>query len=462
MRRGVWATALLLVMTGAIAPAVAQLPGPTPPLDQRSPARTVRGSAPAERPASILGAPVAVRGEPVQSPGESLPPSVPGGEPIPAGIPDAAGIPEPPVVQKPTRAAGLGVPTTAGSAVTTAAAPIPAGTIESRVRQAGGASPPVSDPVNEFLRRPSFKSDPDTGEKPPPRPSWKLGDRAGELLGPRGEWFRSDHAFDGFISPVTNPFLFEDPRSLTEIRPIFLSQRIPGSNPDFSGGHITFFGAQARLAITDRLSFTINKLGGVWIGSGGNALLSGDSGFSELWFGPKYTFIRNEQTASLLAGGLQFQAPIGSGGVYQNTSGLSLVPYVSYGQNLFRDFRFGSFNLLANGGYSFSTTNDRSSYMYLSGHMDMDVMNWHRIYPLVELNWFLNTTDGHATPVGIEGRDLINFGGQAKGTGLLTGAIGLRGKITESAQVGFAFEAPLAGRRDLFDYRFTVDFILRY
>ena len=62
----------------------------------------------------------------------------------------------------------------------------------------------------------------------------------------------------------------------------------------------------------------------------------------------------------------------------------------------------------------------------------------------------------------MEGRDLINFGGQAKGNGLLTAAFGARFKISESAQFGGAFEFPLAGNRELFQYRFTVDFILRY
>jgi len=61
----------------------------------------------------------------------------------------------------------------------------------------------------------------------------------------------------------------------------------------------------------------------------------------------------------------------------------------------------------------------------------------------------------------VSGRDLINFGGQGK-NGLLTGAFGARYKITESAQVGTAFEFPFAGRKDLFQYRFTLDFILRY
>src|SRR5262249_6148219 len=59
--------------------------------------------------------------------------------------------------------------------------------------------------------------------------------------------FESDHSFDGFISPVTNPFYFEDPRSLTEVRPIFMWQGSPTKNPIFHGGDIEFFGLQGRL-----------------------------------------------------------------------------------------------------------------------------------------------------------------------------------------------------------------------
>ena len=45
---------------------------------------------------------------------------------------------------------------------------------------------------------------------------------------------------------------------------------------------------------------------------------------------------------------------------------------------------------------------------------------------------------------------------------MLTWAIGARYKISESAQIGGAFELPIAGPRDVFSYRFTLDFILRY
>ncbi|HEY3788938.1 MAG TPA: hypothetical protein VGL71_08790, partial [Urbifossiella sp.] len=35
--------------------------------------------------------------------------------------------------------------------------------------------------------------------------------------GPEGKCLESDHCFDNFASPVSNPFYFEDPRSLTEV-----------------------------------------------------------------------------------------------------------------------------------------------------------------------------------------------------------------------------------------------------
>src|SRR5689334_22588699 len=37
----------------------------------------------------------------------------------------------------------------------------------------------------------------------------------------------SDHCFDSFISPLSNPFFFEDPRSLTEARGIFIDNSVP-------------------------------------------------------------------------------------------------------------------------------------------------------------------------------------------------------------------------------------------
>ena len=329
----------------------------------------------------------------------------------------------------------------------------------------------TEDPVNDLLTQRTPKKSkgnvrPVKHDEPEDRESGKFGDKIGETLGDAAgkarDWFKSDHAFDGFISPVTNPLLFEDPRALTEVRPIFMYQQIPSNQPDFKGGSIYYYGLQARVAVTDRLSFVINNLSGTTLSPGAGSAYSGGTGFDELWLGPKYTFLRNENSCSLVAGGVQFQIPIGSKSVYQHTGSLSVVPYLTYGQNFGRDFKIGSFNTLLGTGYSFAADSIRSDYYYLSAHLDLDVMNKHKFYPLVEMNWLYYTKNGNGLTMGSEGRDLFNFGGQAKNTGLLTAAFGARYKITECAQLGAAFEFPLAGPRDLFRYRATIDFILRY
>ena len=123
----------------------------------------------------------------------------------------------------------------------------------------------------------------------------------------------------------------------------------------------------------------------------------------------------------------------------------------------------GALNLMANTGYAISTNNQRSDYYYLNAHLDLDVANAHRFYPLTELNYFVYTTNGQTRPAfGAEGRDLANIGSNSQGSNLLTWALGARWKVTESAQLGATFELPVLGNRDLFQYRFTVDLIIRF
>ncbi|MCE9564407.1 MAG: hypothetical protein K8U57_20410 [Planctomycetes bacterium] len=480
MRCAAWVL-VAVVVTGTVRPAVAQ-PGPLAPIG--GPPHSESGSSydpnlppdpplgtvvksPANRPPNVLGPPVLgspVRPsdrEPIAESTGSLPP-----QPSPAAGVITASLPESGSVTG--RRATLGAPTSSGS-------PVSARSVEQASRTAYTPAD-TEDPVNDLLSQRSprkSKGGPrdveahSTGrDNSGDRASGKFGDKIGEAFGDAAgkarDWFKSDHAFDGFISPVTNPLLFEDPRSLTEVRPIFMYQQIPGGQPDFKGGSVYYYGLQARLAVTERLSFTFNKLAGTTLSPGSGSAYPGGSGFDELWLGPKYTFLRNENSGSLVAGGLQFQIPIGSSNVYQHTGSLSLVPYLTYAQNFCRDFKIGSFNSMIGTGYSIATDSIRSDYYYLSAHLDLDVMNKHKFYPLVEMNWLYYTKNGNGLTMGSEGRDLFNFGGQAKNTGLLTGAFGARYKISECAQLGAAFEFPLAGPRDIFQYRVTLDFILRY
>lgn len=61
--------------------------------------------------------------------------------------------------------------------------------------------------------------------------------------------FESDHAFDGFVGPFSNPIQFKDPRSLTEARGIFLAA---WSDPAMALGDTTaqVYALQLRAAVT--------------------------------------------------------------------------------------------------------------------------------------------------------------------------------------------------------------------
>jgi hypothetical protein len=306
-----------------------------------------------------------------------------------------------------------------------------------------------------------------------PDPAWWPG-RQRDLEELRGEFpafgdrdrdrlaFQGDTAFDNFVSPITNPFLAEDPRSVTELRPIFIYQSIPANQPYLQGGSALFLGTQARVAFTDRFSVVLHKFGMTSITPGTGSPLGANTGLSEIWIGPKFVFWRNPDTQTIAAAGMQFQFPIGSGGVFQDTGGLAIVPYVTVGTLLGRTDS-GSFHLINVTGYQLGTDQGRSDYLFDTLHFDWDISDQHRFYPTLELSWFHYTTNGMERPFfHFEGRDLANIGGFAAGHDIVTLAPGFRYKFSEFVQLGVATEFPILGNRDLFNFRLTVDLIWRY
>ena len=275
--------------------------------------------------------------------------------------------------------------------------------------------------------------------------------------------FQSDPCFPWMISPVSMPFFAEDPRALTELRPIFMLQAVPHSAAGFNGGTVGFLGMQARLAVTNRFSLVVNKLGFEWTDPHDQTDgFHRTAGFGELWLGPKVTIIRNPETRTLLAAGLTFQIPTGTARIYQNTGNLTLAPYMSFAQNFLRT-GWGSLNFMNTTGYALATDNQRTDYLYTQFHLDWDVWNWNKIFPLVEVNWTHYTRNGGATYLPYEGNDLFNFGTRGiAGSGELSLALGFRYKFCEGIQLGSAFQFPLLGNRGLDAFRWTIDMIFRY
>lgn len=293
-------------------------------------------------------------------------------------------------------------------------------------------------------------------------PGEKLGERFDDAVNGERKWFESDQAFCDFVSPLSNPFFFEDPRSLTELRGVGLYQRIPDNDGFFRGGTAWFFGGQGRLAFTQRLSVVVHKFGFASFKPGGGSLFAGGNGLSELWIGPKYVVYRDPEFKSLITLGTQFQIPLGGADPLQNTGSLSVVPYVSAAQKLLGT-QIGTLNGMASAGYSFSTNRDRSDFFYASAHIDFDIANGHRFYPVAEVNWFSYTTNGRARPVSTEGRDFANVGAAAKGNNLVTWALGLRWRSLNGRwEIGGGYEGYMFGQRGLFDGRFMLDFIWRF
>lgn len=288
---------------------------------------------------------------------------------------------------------------------------------------------------------------------------YKLGD-TGE---PDRLPFESERSFQDFVSPISNPFLAEDPRSLTELRPIFIYQTIPNKQYLYQGGNTSFFGLQARLAFSDRFSVVLNKLGGNIFNAGETGTLAPTgTGLSEIWLSPKFVFYRDTDTQTLASAGLTFQLPFGSSKLYQDTGKLGLTPYVSYGQPLWRTGA-GRFSFMNTTGYTLGTNEQRSDYLFTTAQLSLDLLDYHRFYPVVELSWFHYTSNGTERPFyAFEGRDLANVGAPVSGRDFITIAPGFRFNLTEYMQFGLSTEFPLNGPRDLHRFRLGIDFIWRY
>src|SRR5207244_3388453 len=156
--------------------------------------------------------------------------------------------------------------------------------------------------------------------------------------------------------------------------------------------------------------------------------------------------------------GLTSANPAGPAKFFQDTGSLSRVPYVSFAQNFWRT-TFGSFNFLNTTGYVARVDSTRTDNLFSSFHLDYDVGNLKKIYPLIELNFAHYTFNGSERSFGFEGRDMFNFGSDGvAGKNELTMAVGARYKISEAIQLGLTGEfSLLSGGRHMDAFRLTFD-----
>ncbi|HQR07530.1 MAG TPA: hypothetical protein PLN21_11945 [Gemmatales bacterium] len=264
--------------------------------------------------------------------------------------------------------------------------------------------------------------------------------------------FLSDHEFDSFIGPITNPILSKDPRSNTYLRPMFINNNFPDN---LGGGSTQIYAMQANLAINERLSIIADKDGLARIDA--NAGLH-ETGWLNIAAGLKYTFLRDVENQTLGAVGFQFEAPWGGNNVVQGYGSGVITTFLTGGQKI-----GDSIHVLDTFGYQFPTnTNYNSSFLYNSFHIDYAINCW--FYPLFEVNWFHYTASGNQIPpVGVEGDGLLNFGTPGvTGNDLVTLAFGAKAKLSSNVEFGAAWEFPVTGRKDINENRLVTELILRY
>ncbi|MDP1798538.1 MAG: hypothetical protein Q8K78_13685 [Planctomycetaceae bacterium] len=266
----------------------------------------------------------------------------------------------------------------------------------------------------------------------------------------------SDTCFSNFISPISNPLFFEDPRTLSEVRLIFANHWLPQNNPVFQGGQAQYLAMQARVALTERLSFIATKDGYVWIDPD-NPAVGNPDGWADVAAGLKYNLVRDPANQHVLSVGATFELDVGSHRVFQGRGDGEFHFFATNGVALTEKSHW----LTASGFRLPTDTAARSQMWYWSNHYDYNI--WGKWYAVGELNWFHYMQSGKALGVNFEGGDLFNLGAtDVAGNDLVTMAVGARRKLWGMSELGIGYELPVTARQDIISSRLYLDLILRY
>lgn len=276
----------------------------------------------------------------------------------------------------------------------------------------------------------------------------------------------------GFVAPAVTPYLFEDPFTTTGLAFWGAWHEFPDSSV-FQGGQAGLVALQARLAITDRLSFIATKDGYVTIYPD-NPILYKSSGAVDLGAGFKYELVRIPEWQFVLSPILRFEAPIGTPRAYQGNSDGAVLPSLSFGKG-FGGLGLPDLHLLGDVGVFIPFNNAKnSSYVWYDVHVDYAVLPW--LVPFLALSGQsyvhdgngdlkletklgrlnLNTAQAALGTGGFEGLDLTNLGSRGvANNSVVTGAVGVRVPLPHGVSLSAAWQAPLTDTRYIYRQRVT-------
>lgn len=271
----------------------------------------------------------------------------------------------------------------------------------------------------------------------------------------------SDQCFDDFVSPMINFVHFEDPRTVTEIRPIFVNHWVPdtiGNNVP-AGGSIQLLAMQFRVALTERLSLIGVKDGYIWDNTNGALDTLLDDGWASVTAGLKYNFLRDTQSGTIASAGATYELPIGSRDALQDIGDGEFHLFVTGGQRLM----CGKAHLMSAFGWRVPSDGYlQSESIHWSSHFDVKLTN--KLYLLTEVAWWhwIDSAEG-GLPLGVAGQDLFNLStSDVTGNDLVTQMVGLKYKPNNKTEFGLGYEFPLTEFDDVIEGRLQTEMILRY
>ena len=278
--------------------------------------------------------------------------------------------------------------------------------------------------------------------------------------------------YEGFIMPMSAPYLFEDPFITTGLQAIGIWNDFPG-NSVFLGGYARVYALQVRVALTDRLGFVASKDGYAGFYTD-QPLFGTTNGFFDIMAGFKYALIDDPERNFILTPSLRYQGTQGSRDVLAGNGQGIWVPAVSAGWGI-DDFR-----LLGDIGAQLPVDGDaQSTPLFYNLHVAHPVTS--KLTPFVEMNGlhYLDEGDGSSTirlkaaslPISavqavvgtgaFEGVDILNLGSDdVEGNNVISAAIGVRYAFNHNLSFGFSYERPVTRRKDILQQRFTISVLL--
>lgn len=259
-----------------------------------------------------------------------------------------------------------------------------------------------------------------------------------------------------YVPPLAQPYLNETPYITTEVRFVYIRNQIPDTFVT-SGGDISIYAAQIRVALTEKLGFIATKDGFTDIHF--DTVLPDTDGFENISFGFKYALFSQPETEDIVTIGIRYEAPTGSlssGGINFQGKGDGFLDYFLTGAHAQNKWGFqGSLGIQQAIDSDFN-----SSFLHWHGHVDYELFP--KLFPLVEVNGLNAIDDGNRTALGdFEGNDAVNFG-STQSSHVVTGTIGFRYKFTDHVQLGAGYEAPLTKQKDLLLWRTNLDLVIHF